>query len=153
MAQPTGESLESLVERARTALAAAGEAGGDRAATVAEGADAGPAAAAEEFAGVAAEGRARAVVTADGHVRSLDLDPALLAGPLDEVAAAAAAAINAALAARPGTPDLSALVGVLTAAREQARREMAVVTTGFADVEAGVRAVRAAQGRPIGGGA
>ena len=122
-AAPAG--LGDLVERARAALAGASP-------DTAEGAT-GP------FPGSAADGLARAEVAQDGRVLALVLEPELFKAPLEDVAAAARAAINAALDARPGAADLTPLVDVVRTAQAQARRQLDDITNGMAQVAAHVR--------------
>lgn len=129
-ASPPG--LDALVERARAALDGAGP-------DIAE-------AAAGPFTGTAADGLARAEVGPDGRLLALVLEPELFRSPLDDVAAAARSAINAALDARPDSADLSPLVEVVRTAQAQARRQLDDITTGMAQVAAHVRERRERNG-------
>ena len=82
----------------------------------------------------------------DGRVLSLVLEPELFKSPLEDVAAAARSAVNAALDARPGSADLAPLVDVVRTAQAQARRQLDDITTGMAQVAAHVRERRERNG-------
>jgi hypothetical protein len=120
--------LDALVSRARAALDGAGQDGDVQ--------DPGP------YLGSAADGSVRAEVTATGRVTVLAIEPLMFRQPLEDVASAVRAAINAALDARPGTVDLSPVIDVVRAAQVQARRQMDEITRGIADVTQHVRSAR-----------
>ncbi len=77
---------------------------------------------------------------------SLVLEPTLFRLPLEDVAAAARRAVNAALDARPAAADLTPLVDVVRTAQAQARRQLDDITNGMAQVAAHVRERRERNG-------
>ena len=119
-------SLEALAAQARAAL------GG----TLPESTEA----AAGPYTGSAADGSITAEVSVEGRVRSLSIDPSVLRRPLVEVTAEIQAAINGALAARPGRVDFAPVAEALAAMREQARTELTAIVAAMAEVEQHVRA-------------
>jgi DNA-binding protein YbaB len=121
-------SLEALVTQARAALA--GRLPDSTQAT------AGP------YLGSAADGLITAEVSIEGRVRSLAIDPSVLRRPLADVTAEILAAVNGALAARPGKVDFAPVADALRAMREQARTELTAIVQAMAEVEQHVRAAR-----------
>lgn len=99
-------------------------------------------AAAGPYLGSAADGLITAEVSVEGHVRSLSIDPSVLRRPLADVTAEIRAAINGALAARPGKVDFAPVADALKAMREQARTELTAIVQAMAQVEQHVRAAR-----------
>jgi hypothetical protein len=94
------------------------------------------------FAGRAADGLVRAEVGLDGTVLSLSIDAQLHGRALDEIAAEARSAINAALDARPGAPDFTPLIAEIRTAQDEARRGLSAITQGMAEVAQHVQAAR-----------
>jgi DNA-binding protein YbaB len=99
-------------------------------------------AAAGPYLGSAADGLITAEVSIEGRVRSLSIDPSVLRRPLADVTAEIQAAINRALAARPGKVDFAPVADALKAMREQARTELTAIVQAMAEVEQHVRAAR-----------
>ena len=128
--------LDALVSRARAGLNGAGA---DR-----DVQDSGP------YLGSAADGLVRAEVTATGRVTVLEIEPSIFRQPLEDLASAVRAAINAALDARPGNVDLSPVIDVVRSAQIQARRQMDDITRGIADVTQHVRSARTSTGQENG---
>ncbi len=122
-----GDALSRLAAQARAALD-----GGAPEATRDEG----------PFTGTAADGLVVAEVGADGTVRSVAIDPQAFKRPLADVAAAARAAINAALDARPGHVDFAPVIAAVRSAQEEARHNLSAITQGMADAERSIRATR-----------
>ncbi|WP_375498904.1 YbaB/EbfC family nucleoid-associated protein [uncultured Jatrophihabitans sp.] len=123
--------LDDLIARARTALAEGG-------ATDVVESEAGT------YVGTAADGLVRVEVSAVGRLTSLQIDPQLFDGPLEDVADAARSAINVALDRRPGQVDFAPVIDVVRATQVQARRQLDEITRGIADVTGHVQAARPA---------
>jgi len=98
--------------------------------------------AAEVTIGAAADGLVNAEVGPDGRVRSLSIDPAMFKRPLADVASAARAAINAALAARSADPDYTPVVDMIRDVQSQVRRDLGAVSSAMAEVAQQIRAAR-----------
>lgn len=116
MATDPAAELDALVEQVRAAL------GGAR-----------PAVPDGPFTGDALDGRVRAEVDAGGRLARLDLDPKVLREPLEQIAAAITAAVNAALDRRPAAPDLAGLSAQLQQVQQESVAQMARITQAFSE--------------------
>lgn len=97
------------------------------------------------YTATAADGKIAAEVGIDGRVRALNIAPELLKQPLEDTAGQIKAAINAALAQRPGTTDYVPVANALKAIQDQARGDMTAIVNAIGDV---TRHVRDARGLP-----
>jgi DNA-binding protein YbaB len=97
------------------------------------------------YTATAADGKITAEVGIEGRVRALSVAPELLKQPLQDTADQVRAAVNAALAQRPGTTDYGPVANALKAIQDQARGDMTAIVNAIGDV---TRHVRDARGLP-----
>ena len=83
------------------------------------------------FVGEAADGMVYAEVDATGRLSTLRIDPKLAREPLEDISAYVQTAVNAALDAHPGRPDVGPLLDELKEVQERSVAEMARISQAF----------------------
>lgn len=111
------QSLDALIERARSAMSGVAPSSESS----------GP------FLGEAADGLVTAEASLEGKVRTLHIDPKMLRQPIEDICRDVVTAVNAALDARPGRVDTGPLMEELRAVQEQSVQEMAKISSAFSD--------------------
>jgi hypothetical protein len=126
-----GERLDLLVRRALAALSPTPDAAAE-----------GP------FTGEADDGRVRAEVGPDGRLLTVSIDPNV-SRPVSAIGPLVVEAVNAALDARGGAPDLTALTANLREVQEQSAVEMRRITESLSGALAEtINRARAGDGAP-----
>lgn len=111
------QSLDALIERARSAMSGVAPSPESS----------GP------FLGEAADGLVTAEASLEGKLRTLHIDPKMLRQPIEDICRDVVTAVNAALDARPGRVDTGPLMEELRAVQEQSVQEMAKISSAFSD--------------------